>query len=68
MSVHFPNPRINQQKLAALLGERFQIPADHIAGFEVDNASGRPSHVTITLAYAMPEHEIRGIVNRCIEL
>jgi hypothetical protein len=66
MTVHFPTPRINQQELAAALGERFQIPADHIADLQVDNHGGHASHVTITLAYTMPEHEIRNIVNRCI--
>lgn len=66
-AVYFPKPRINQQKLAGALGERFNIPADHISGFDVANYGGRPSEVTLTLFYVMPEHEIAAIVNQCIE-
>lgn len=67
MSIYFPTPRINQQKLAAALGERFNIPADRISGFDVTNHGGHTSEVTLTLFYVMPDHEIRGIVNQCIE-
>jgi hypothetical protein len=67
VSLYFPRPRINQQKLAAALGERFNVPADRITGFDVANHGGRASEVTLTLFYVMPEHEITAIVNQCIE-